>query len=354
VGERLGLRSAILGEDRTVMVYRPRGMKRGEAHPVIYLLDPEAHFIHAASLMQFLATQGRMPPVIVVGVGNVDRTRDFIPTPAATVANSGGADRFLSFVERELIPAAEADLEARPFRVLVGHSYGGLLAIHALNRNPELFDAYIGISPSLQWGDELMRKHSQELFARRPELATSLYVAMGGEGPEITTSVRAYADVVRTAAPRNLRWGYEEMPDEDHGSVVHRAIYRGLEHTFAGWRLPPTVGTLDALYAHHRALAERFRLPFTVPEVQLNQLAYGLLAGGRIDEAVAAFERNVELHPDSANVYDSLGEALERKGDLAGAIRNYDLAVKTAAANRDPRLEIFMANRDRARSRPAR
>jgi predicted alpha/beta superfamily hydrolase len=350
LGERRVLRSAILGENRPVMIYRPPGMKPGEAHPVVYVLDGEAHFIHAAGLMQFLAVQRRMPPVVVVGVGNVHRTRDLTPTAVDSVPTSGGADRFLGFIERELIPTVEEGLAPHPYRVLVGHSYGGLLAIRALNRSPDLFDATIAISPSLFWGDELMRKQSQKLFAVRPALDRALYLAIGGESPEIMTSTRAYAELLRSEGPRGPRWSFEEMPEEDHGSIVHRGIYRGLEHVFAGWRPSAEVDTMAELEGAYRALAVRFRLPLKVPEAQLNLFAYRLLAGGRNEEAVAAFRRNIELYPDSANVYDSLGEALEKQGDVDEAIRNYDQAARTAATNRDPLLEVFMRNLERARA----
>jgi tetratricopeptide (TPR) repeat protein len=85
--------------------------------------------------------------------------------------------------------------------------------------------------------------------------------------------------------------------------------------------------------------------------VTVNLLGYRLLQAGKIEDAIAALRRNVELYPDSPNVHDSLGEALERKGDLAAALESYERAIKSAARNRDPLLEVFMQHRDRARAR---
>ena len=48
---------------------------------------------------------------------------------------------------------------------------------------------------------------------------------------------------------------------------------------------------------------------------------------------VAAFQINTQLYPDSANTYDSLGEALEASGDKAGAIAMYK---KTHRGRREP------------------
>lgn len=61
-----------------------------------------------------------------------------------------------------------------------------------------------------------------------------------------------------------------------------------------------------------------------VSEAQLNQQGYHYLQKGRITEARAFFEWNVELHPASGNAYDSLGEADLKSGDRANAIAHYE------------------------------
>ena len=52
------------------------------------------------------------------------------------------------------------------------------------------------------------------------------------------------------------------------------------------------------------------------------------MAKGRMDEAIAAFKHNVTLYPESANVYDSLGEAYEKSGQFALARDHYAIAVE--------------------------
>jgi len=62
-------------------------------------------------------------------------------------------------------------------------------------------------------------------------------------------------------------------------------------------------------------------------EGRINSLGYTLLRAGRLDDAVAVFEYNVKAYPESANSYDSLAEALEKRGDRKEAARNYARAV---------------------------
>lgn len=62
-------------------------------------------------------------------------------------------------------------------------------------------------------------------------------------------------------------------------------------------------------------------------EGEVNQLGYALLGQKKVDEALVLFQRNVQDHPDSWNVYDSLAEAYALKGDKAQAAANYRKAL---------------------------
>jgi tetratricopeptide (TPR) repeat protein len=71
-------------------------------------------------------------------------------------------------------------------------------------------------------------------------------------------------------------------------------------------------------------------------EADINNLGYQLLGEKKYDEALALFRKNVKEHPNSLNVYDSLGEALATTGDKKGAIENYSkaLSMSTDAAEK--------------------
>jgi imidazolonepropionase-like amidohydrolase len=75
-------------------------------------------------------------------------------------------------------------------------------------------------------------------------------------------------------------------------------------------------------------------------EQQVNATGYALLQHQRIDDAIAIFRFNVELYPKSANVYDSLGEALRAKGDRLQAIENYAKSLELNPKNDNARRAI--------------
>ncbi len=60
----------------------------------------------------------------------------------------------------------------------------------------------------------------------------------------------------------------------------------------------------------------------------LNSLAYDLMRAGQLDAGLALLEIAVALHPEVANLYDSLGEFHLNKGEKQEAIRYYKKALE--------------------------
>ena len=105
---------------------------------MVYVLDGW-HFPLMTFIQQNNVCSKRMSPVIIVNVSHGQtgymalRARDFTPTKTPREASSGGAAAFLDFLEHELIPFVDHTWRSVPAdRGLLGHSYGGLFAICAL------------------------------------------------------------------------------------------------------------------------------------------------------------------------------------------------------------------------------
>ena len=69
------------------------------------------------------------------------------------------------------------------------------------------------------------------------------------------------------------------------------------------------------------------------PERSLNSAGYTLMADGKLKEAIELFKMNVQLYPQSWNVYDSLGEAYANAGETALAIQNYEKSLQLNPKN---------------------
>ena len=96
--------------------------------------------------------------------------------------------------------------------------------------------------------------------------------------------------------------------------------------------------------ATRRAPRRRARRPRpSRPRSDINNQGYQLLGEGKIDDAIAVFRKNAADHPASWNVWDSLAEGLENKGDKAGAVENYKKALSMAPEDQKKRLTDTLA-----------
>jgi len=359
VPQKLTVHSSVLNEDRVVWVRTPRGYDQGNRPlPVLYLTDGPDHINEIGSTIDFLVQNDRMPQLIVVGIANTDRTRDLTPShsddknPDGTVANptSGGGDHFIDFIQNELMPEIEKRYRTAQYRIFAGHSLGGLTAIHILITRTEMFQAYIAVSPSLQWDNQRTLHQAQKFFAAHKELKETLFFSLANEGNTPNPMGEGFEELQKTLtakAPKDFHWDSARYRDEDHGSTVLRAHYAGLRTVFADWQVPRDpgngfpVGGFDGLEKHYRELSERYGFQILVPENALNNLGYQLMGMKKLDQAIAVFQHNVELYPGSANVYDSLGEGYENAGKFDVATDQIQKAIEVGTKASDPNLDQY-------------
>jgi len=364
--ERITIHSNVLNEDRAILVRMPAAAQgKKDKYAVLYLADGDGHINEVGAIIDFLASQNRCTPLIVVGIPNTDRTRDLTPTRAdqknaqgvvvQAQPTSGGGDKFLEFIQTELFPEIEKRYPTQPYRIFAGHSLGGLLAIHALIAHPDMFNAYIAVSPSLQWDDQHALHQAQAFFAKQKEFNKTLFFSLGNEGAQPNPMGDGFEQLQKTfatATPKGFIVRSARYPDEDHGSTTFLAHYAGLRTVFDGWVMPRDlkdglpVGGLKGVEQHYRELSERFGFPVSA-EQTINQMGYNLLGQKKIEDALAAFKRNVELYPGSANVYDSLADGLEAAGKADLARQNVQKAVTVGTGTADPLLPQFKQHLDR-------
>jgi predicted alpha/beta superfamily hydrolase len=227
IGKQEVLESKILGEKRTILVSTPAQMKPGL--PLLVVLDGEWTFTKVAVIVDHLVGNGRLPPMVVAGVVNTDRGRDLMPTFNGAEFASGPSDKFLSFLADELIPKLASEYPIGKYRILAGHSNGGMFSLYAFIRRPEVFQANIALSPSYGLDDRF-----QSLLARSlaESSGSSRFVFLGAGGDEeadISVGALRFAKTFEGTPSANVEYHYEVFPGETHGSVGLRAYYRGLE-----------------------------------------------------------------------------------------------------------------------------
>ena len=117
------LPSKILGEQRELLVRLPNNYHQNTdlSYPVLYLLDGQRNFNHTAGTLDFLNQDGKAQEMIIIAIKNTHRARDYTPTYDENYnpwGISGGADNFLDFIEKELIPYVNNNYRTNNFKVL--------------------------------------------------------------------------------------------------------------------------------------------------------------------------------------------------------------------------------------------
>jgi len=234
-------------------------------YPVLYVLDGNAAFPLAVYLARGVARRsqvtGRDAP-LVVGIGYAagedfdmaTRARDYTPpspTPDKIIkGESGGADRFLDFIDGELKPLIAARYSVNPQRqALFGHSLGGLLVLHGLLSRPQSFSAYLASSPSLWWGGSVLLKgvpdflQQSSAWSQRPKVQISV-----GELEDVLDKGKYSQEMLALLSQRRMlpnitdlaarlkarpewqdRVSFHLLVGENHGSAWFSALARGMD-----------------------------------------------------------------------------------------------------------------------------
>jgi predicted alpha/beta superfamily hydrolase len=162
-----------------IRVGLPSNYRADVKYPTIYVLDGETDFAYVANQCKEISENKGVQNVIVVGIGyGNDRNLDYTPTEANE--GSGGAEQFMGFIKNELIPKMEQDYSSdtsRAGRVILGHSFGGLLGAYALTRFNNVFGNYLILSPSLWYDNEVLLRYEQD--SRPANAAQRQLVFMG-------------------------------------------------------------------------------------------------------------------------------------------------------------------------------
>lgn len=344
IGDRIEINSAVLNERREILVGKPSGYDSSDDnYPVLYLLDGESNFHHVTGLTNFLARDQQIPEILVVGIPNTDRDRDL--TPMSTVARErsefptqGGANDFLRFLKNELAPFVDENYRTKPYKILVGHSFGGLFTIYSLLNEPDHFNAYISLSPSLQRNNQSLLTDFQDYFGRPNDLVADLYIAKVNESPTLLPGFPSISNTLSNVEFDGFRWKTEELSTESHNSIPYRGVHRGLEFIFEDWVLEDYMSIfnengLSGLTDSYRQGGLRFGYDRTLPPNTILSV-FGILgSSGRLEEAAEVLTYYKTVSQPQAFLYEMLGDGFLGKGQVENAISYYREAMRLDPGN---------------------
>jgi predicted alpha/beta superfamily hydrolase len=220
------LHSTIMGEERRVLVHLPRhyALETAQKYPVMYVLDGTSQDQHTADKVSILSDAGLIPKAIVVGLPNTRGNRERDQTPpfmrrdvADEKSALGAGDKFLSFIEKELIPYIESNYRTSGYRTLSGNSRGGLFVWYSLLEKPDLFQARFCYSTPVWRFENMMAGKVAAFLHSASGLKTFLYMSVGDkETDQMKDGFAKMMDVLKKSRLKTFKWAANYTPYAVH------------------------------------------------------------------------------------------------------------------------------------------
>jgi predicted alpha/beta superfamily hydrolase len=340
------LKSKILDQSRSVWVHLPYDYATtNQTYPVLYLLDGDGHFKYVSQLVDYLSSKDRnnIPEMIVVGIPNINRGKDLqlvhplhnTKQDSSIISTSEGGGKFLRFIQQELVPDIESKYRTQPYRILMGHSLAGQLALYTKNMLPDLFGATILISPAILDANPTLLPDFGHLLQQQKQRSGKMFITIGDEDTE---KLDMMVQSLKMHAPKSFAWDYRQYKDENHFSVTYKSMFDALKFIYTDWfidfRSKKKMSYKD-IEEHFKKLSSDFGYVIKPNESFVNNCGYMQLRAKNIDEAIDIFKHNIENFPASWNVYDSMGEAYTVRGNKELAISNYEKSIRLNPNNED-------------------
>ncbi|MFM9911776.1 MAG: alpha/beta hydrolase [Chitinophagaceae bacterium] len=352
IGKKENIQSNVLNENRTLWIYTPNNTSQNAStekrYPVLYVLDGNAHFFSTVGIIQQFSQangNGVLPEMIVVGIENTNRLRDLVPSSDVAKPNP-----FVNFLSSELIPYIDKNYNTAPYRLLVGHSLGGLTAIDMLTNFPALFNACIAIDPSMWYDNEKFLKNTIAQLPKQTMNGKKLFVGTANTLPGGMTvsqlkndnspetqhirSIFKLNDFLK-ANKNGLLYSHKYYQAERHNTVPLLSEYDGLRFIFDYYFfdanekdfMDSTALIASKLKKHYAKVSGEMGYKNAAPEALINYLAYDALGKNHNTKSKELFELNREWYPESSKVYDSYADYYLAKKDTINTIENYKKAL---------------------------
>ncbi|GLU57096.1 hypothetical protein Dfri01_65570 [Dyadobacter frigoris] len=350
-----------MGQKREVWIHIPKSnegnkIKDRGHYPVIYLLDGSDNFNTVVSITEHMAESSLCPPMIVVGILHSDRVSELtIGTDNELPGVVGNGEKFMSFVEKELIPYIDATYPTTTYKTFIGHSLGGLAVMNTFLHNPNLFNSYVSLDGSLWWDNHKIVKEAKTILPTQNYKGKALFMAMANrlergidtlsvqkDTSGSTALIRSNLEFIKDLSKNKknqLRFKYKFYENDNHPSVRLVGEYDALRFIFDFYKLKiydselkdPDFKLDSLLVTHYKNVSEKMGYINMPGESQVNNLGYQMMGTNQYTKAETLFKLNIANNPESANCYDSLGDLYLKTGDKTKAIESFKKALTLKA-----------------------
>ena len=316
-----------LKADRKIWINTPKNyeFRKDNSHLVILLDgDNKSLFEFTVASKRFLEGNSvdlsdyKSPPSIIAGIEQAkSRWDDF--------GDSINSAKFLSFLEREVLPYIQEKYRTVNYKILIGHSLGGRFAINTLLNRPNLFNAVIAASPAFtkEYIDKILSKFDTLFNAAFPFDKALYFSTTYSKGDMTEESFREFAETLNkylvNKKQSNFRFKFNSSNSLGHAKSPFFSIPEGLHFIYSPslWQLEvdslfsKSISANQAVKNYGQRIRLRFGIPVSVhPYTPI--LADELTRANKIKEAIDLQKKEVDSDPTDINLFVQLLAQLKK------------------------------------------
>lgn len=328
IGKYRKLHSSITNEDRTLLVCLPRSYQESNlSYPVIYLLYGQnitGYLLPTITACEMLAASGKIPEMIIVGVANAERYRDYSSLSGGNIENS------VKFFRDELFPFINTNYRTKDYRVVIGPQAGAVFSFYTLMIYPELFHSFVLENPFYNQNREALFNMADSCFVAGKILDRFLYISEeNNSNPASLEKVNSFSEMMKSRMPQHFRF-YLNLKEPSGYFVPPVPAKEGFQKLFEGFAFPDSikVKNVNEIKDFYFRVSQNYGTELQPPEIILTFKSDELISARRFTEANDLLEYQLSLYPRSLNALMRIAGLNVTSGNYEAAIRYYDEFLK--------------------------
>ena len=316
--------SEAINESRAIWISTPEEYNANDHdYPVLYILDAAYVFDYAIGTVDFLSNPfGYLPDMIIVGLPNTDRNRDFF----TSIDLENERAPFVSFLQAEVVPFINENFRTNGFDMLYGWSSASNICTYLFATNPNLIDGYIesGTGIGKRMAAFLEDRTSDHNYNNK-----YLYALTEGNSPRAAASEK-FKETINSINPDGLHSEFALDEESSHVDVLAKGLIEGLKFIFSDFYIPDSIviqGT-ESFLKYYEMIDRNYDYDIIIPPGIFNESASILFHHDMGDEAIKLIEHGIRLHPKSVELYGTLGEIYLGKNETKTAAEYFQKALE--------------------------
>ena len=244
----------------------------------------------------------------------------------------------------------EKKYKASSYRILAGHSLGGLFCTYAYLTRNHLFKGFISMDPALNWDNYVCEKMLKSLPGQAQNFESKLYISSAHNAPvgkrdkgPFRKSQLSFTKELKNRGIKNTQ--FELFDKESHMTVPYKSLYAGLMFLFPDYYIfnsPGFTPDISFIRNYYKNVSDVYGMTITPPENLIEMIGkYYLFENTNYAKAIELFTFNTINYPDSHDAFEFLAKACKASGDVENAILNYKKSLELNPDNTAIQKALF-------------